>query len=129
MSQAVETALAGLPVLATAVWVGGFVTIAVVARIATRTLASADRVAFFRGLGRAHGVVGGLALAVALVVGAILLYARSWDGPLTAAVVVAAALLGATVVGVAQARGMTRLRGHADARPDDVDLAARIRGA
>jgi len=38
-------------VLATSIWVGGLVTIAVVARVASRTLGAADRVQFFRGWG------------------------------------------------------------------------------
>ncbi|MGH3322507.1 MAG: hypothetical protein ACRDN9_20495 [Streptosporangiaceae bacterium] len=127
MPAAVEGVLAGLLVFAAAVWVGGFVTIVVVTRVASRTLPPPVRVTFFRGLGPAYGVVGGIALAVALVVGAALLYGRAWDGSLTVAVVVAAVLLAATVAGVIQARGMTRLRGRAASRPDDVDLAARVR--
>ncbi|MGH3192754.1 MAG: hypothetical protein ACRDPY_50805 [Streptosporangiaceae bacterium] len=48
-----EASLTAVLVLATAVWVGGLAAIFVVARVAHATLAAAERVAFFRGLGRA----------------------------------------------------------------------------
>jgi hypothetical protein len=112
--------------LAACVWVGGFVAIAVAARVARRELAPGAQVAFFRGLGRSYGVVGGVALAVALGCGAALLAGHGWDGTALAAVVVAVALVAVTVAGVTQARGMTRLRRRAlDA--GEAALAARVR--
>jgi hypothetical protein len=112
---------------AACVWVGGFVAIAVVARVARRQLERGARVAFFRALGRSYGVVGGIALVVALGCGAALLAGRAWDGTALAAVLVAAALVLVTVAGVAQARGMTRLRRSALRDPDDEALAAHVR--
>ena len=105
-----EAALTAVLVLATAVWVGGLVAIFVVARVARATLGTAERVAFFRGLGRAYGLAGGVALAIALASGAVLASTYRWDGQLTASAVVAAGLVAVTVAGVAQARRMTRLR-------------------
>jgi hypothetical protein len=99
-----------LLVLAGSVWLGGLVTIAVVARVARRTLGAEDRVTFFRDLGRTYGVVGGLALATALVAGAVLVMDEPLTGPVVAAWAVAAALVGTTLVGVRQARQMTQLR-------------------
>jgi hypothetical protein len=96
--------------LAMSVWVGGLVTIAVVARVSSTTLTVAARVAFFQSLGRAYGVVGGLALLLALVSAGVLAGTRPWNGLLTACAAVAAALVIATAAGVQQARGMTRLR-------------------
>jgi hypothetical protein len=113
--------------LAACVWVGGFVAIAVAARVARRELERGAQVAFFRGLGRSYGVVGGVALAVALGCGAGLLAGRAWDGTALAAVVVAVALVLATVAGVVQARGMTRLRRSALSGAGDEALAARVR--
>ncbi|MFG2088589.1 MULTISPECIES: hypothetical protein [unclassified Spirillospora] len=127
MSDEVEVALAGVLILATSVWTGGFVAIAVVARVAARTLGPAERVAFFRALGRAYVVVGVAALALALGSGAVLVSDRAWDGVLTAAAVVAAALVATLAVGVVQARRMTRLRRSALADPDDARQAARVR--
>ena len=74
------------------------------------TLPPAERIAFFRGLGRSYGVVGGLSLLVALGTGAALLGGRTWSATLTITTLAAATLVVATVVGVVQARRMTRLR-------------------
>lgn len=127
MSHEVRAALAGVLILATAVWIGGFVAIVVVARAARRALGPAERVAFFRALGRTYGVVGTGALVVALGTGASLVYGRPWDGALVAAVVVAAALVATLAAGVVQARRMTRLRRDALRHPGDAPLAARVR--
>lgn len=127
MPEGARSALAAVLVLATAVWVGGFVTLAVVARVARRTVGPAERVALFRRLGRIYLWLGGTALALALASGAGLLYDHRWDGVLTAAATVAAGLVAATVVGVAQAQQMTRLRRGAVQRSDDAALAGRVR--
>ena len=79
-----EASLTAVLVLATAIWVGGLITIFVVARVARATLGAAEQVAFFRGLGRAYGLVGGSALATALASGAVLASQYRWDGPLAA---------------------------------------------
>jgi hypothetical protein len=84
-------------------------------------------VAFFRGLGRAYGLVGGMALTMALASGAVLASTCRWDGQLTASTVVAAGLVAVTVAGVAQARRMTRLRQEALRDPASPELEARTR--
>lgn len=122
-----EASLATVLVLATAIWVGGLVAIFVVARVAHATLGPADRVAFFRGLGRAYGLVGGVALTTALASGAVLASADRWGGLLTASAVVAAGLVTVTVAGVAQARRMTRLRQRALRAPGNPGLTAKVR--
>ncbi|MFA1541489.1 hypothetical protein [Actinomadura monticuli] len=127
MPHGIEVALACVLVLSAAVWVGGYVAIGVVARVTVRTLGPADRVAFFRALGRLYLIVGTAALVLALGTGAALVAGRPWDGTLTATAVLAAALVAALAFGVVQARRMTRLRRDALARPDDAPLAARVR--
>lgn len=97
-------------VLSTAVWTGGIVAIVVVARVASSTLDTRLRVDFFRALGRSYGVVATLALLVGLATGAALLRDHPWDALQLAAACVAGALLATTVVGILQARAMTRLR-------------------
>lgn len=119
LSGAAESTLVGLLLFAAAVWLGGFVTLIVVARVTSRTLGSGDRVAFFRALGRSYGTVAGIALVLGLVTGAILLFAAPWTTVSTTIVALSAALVMATMLGVAQARGMTRRRRHALAEPDD----------
>jgi uncharacterized membrane protein len=128
--QEAAAAVAGLLIFAATVWVGGSVVIALVARVATRTLTPEARVAFFRGLGRAYGVLGTAALAVAYGAGAALVYGRPWNATLTATAVVATALVAATAVGVVQARRMSRLRRRALDEPGGTQLAGRVhRGA
>ncbi len=61
---------------------------------------------------------------------AVLVSGRRWDGTLSATSLVAAALVVTTVIGVVQARRMTRLRRSALHDRDDAQLAARVlRGA
>lgn len=89
MSATTQAILLGVFTLASCIWVGGYVAIAVVARVATQTLASGQRVAFFRALGRTYLLLGVPALLVAFGTGAALLNDHAWDGLLIAAVVVA----------------------------------------
>jgi uncharacterized membrane protein len=113
--------------LACSIWVGGFVAIVVVARVARAQLDRPAQIAFFRVLGRRYLVVGLSALVVALAAGVALLTQRAWDTTALVAVIVAAALVVVTLAGVAQARGMTRLRARAVRSPQDADLARRVR--
>lgn len=130
MTDTARAVLLGVFTLASCVWVGGYVAIAVVARVAARTLEPAQRVAFFRGLGRSYLLVGAPALAVALGTGAALASEHAWDGALIAALVVAALLVASLAVGVAQARRMTLLRGARLSAPQDPQLSRRVhRGA
>lgn len=120
--------LIALHALAASIWVGGLVAILVVARAASATLEPAQRVAFFRALGRSYGIVGSAALLVALASGAILLRNHQWDALLVATAILAAALLVATAAGMAQARAMTRLRRRALAQPQGSEaLGAKVR--
>jgi uncharacterized membrane protein len=121
-----SAAITGLLIFASAVWVGGLVAIAVAARVATRTLDTAARVRFFRGLGRTYGVVGSTALVVVYGAGAYLVYGRPWNGQLTATAVVATALVAVTVAGIVSARRMSRLRRRLLDQPDDTDLVRAI---
>ena len=96
--------------LATSVWIGGFVAIAIVARVARHELDLPTRIAFFRRLGRRYLVVGGGSLAVALGSGGSLLALGDWTPTKTVAAALGIALALATVVGVIQARELTRMR-------------------
>ncbi len=122
-----DAALTTVLVLATSIWVGGLVAITIVARIATRALDPAARVALFRGLGRVYGIIGTAALTVAYAAGGILLRDRSWGPLLTITVLVAAALAAVLAVGVVQARRMTRLRRRTLDTGGDPALAGVVR--
>lgn len=122
-----SAAVTGLLIFAAAIWVGGLVAIAVVARVATRTLDAAARVRFFRGLGRTYGVVGTTALVVAYGAGAYLVDGRPWDGQLTATAAVATALVAVTAAGIVSARRMSRLRRRLLEEPEDPTLTTAVR--
>ena len=69
MSDTTRAILLGVFTLSSCIWVGGYIAIAVVARVATRTLAPGQRVAFFRALGRSYIVLGVPALLIAFGAG------------------------------------------------------------
>jgi hypothetical protein len=130
MRDIVNAAAVVVVFLGAAIWVGGYVTVTVVSRVASRTLSADQRVAFFRLFGRVYGGVTGVAFAGVILGGAVLLRDRPWDATLVAAAVVAIAIVVATVVGVRQARAMTRLRAAAAADTGDADVVAVVaRGA
>ena len=126
MTDSLRIALVTVLVLSACVWVGGYVAIGVVARVATHTLDPAARVSFFRGLGRSYLRVGTPALLIALATGAALTTEHGWDGRAVTAAILAALLLAALAFGVAQARRMTRLRAGA-LSSGSVEGAERVR--
>ena len=125
---AASVPLIAVTAIAAAVWIGGLVAIFVVARVASATLDQTQRISFFRALGRSYGIVGGVALLVALAGSAILLDGHPWDDLLIATAIVAGALVVAPAAGVVQARAMTRLRRRALSGPTPLGEQVR-RGA
>ncbi|MCX7521446.1 hypothetical protein OSC27_04035 [Microbacterium sp. STN6] len=124
MTQAI---LLGLLVVAACVWIGGWVSLVVIARSTTATLSREARVAFFRHFGRRYGIVATIALLVAFASGLALLLGAPWSALSTAMVVLCAVLTVGLGVGVIQARRMTRLRRAAASAPLDDGFATRIR--
>ncbi|MEO8906643.1 MAG: hypothetical protein ABI310_01075 [Microbacteriaceae bacterium] len=119
--------LLGLLIVSSAIWLGGWVALVVVARSTTATLSRPDRVAFFRHFGPRFGVVATVSLMVAYVSGLVLLASAPWTALSTGLVVVAVVILVVLGVGVLQARRMTQLRRAVVAAPEDTSLAARVR--
>jgi hypothetical protein len=76
---------------------------------------------------RSYGVVGSVAVVVALGTGTALLRGSAWDATRTAATVLAVIRVLALPAGVAQARRMTQLCQAALAAPADLRLARRVR--
>lgn len=99
-----------LNLLAGAVWVGSLAALAVVTRTARQVLEPQTQAAFFRALGRRYGIVGTGALVLAIATGGALLSDQRWTATLTVLVVLTAALLLATALGMKQARRVNRLR-------------------
>jgi uncharacterized membrane protein len=126
MSNTAEAMVLAVFILATSVWVGGYVAIAAVARAATATLDRAARVAFFRALGRLYFWVGVPALIVAVATGGLLARDVATDGLFVALVALLVALLVGIAVAVAQARRMTRLRQSLLTSPSDESLRAQV---
>jgi len=120
-------ALTGLLVLASAIWIGGYVAIAVVSAVAARTLSADDRITFFRRLGQAWAKVSVSALFVAFVIGGVLLARRPFDVRAGLTVGFAVVLFAAAVAGMIQARRMGSLRLQALGSADDPQLAAQVR--
>jgi hypothetical protein len=114
---AASVPLIAVELVAASIWVGGLVAIFVVARAATATLEPERRIEFFRALGRTYGIVGGLALIVAIGGGAALLVGHPWEWRLVVTAALASVLLTVTAAGVIQARRMTRLRRRALSEP------------
>jgi uncharacterized membrane protein len=127
MSGTAEAIVLAVLVLATSIWIGGYVAIAVVARTATTTLDAATRVVFFRSLGRSYLLLGLPALIVALAAGAVQARHERWSALLIATAVVAAVLLASFAVAVMQARRMTRLRRRLLESPDDRQMRDQVR--
>lgn len=125
MPAAAHAVLLGVFTLSSAIWIGGYTVLPIIARVATRELTPADRVIFFRTLGRFYGVIGTSALIVALGTGAGLMSQISWGATAWVTVAVAAVLVIALIIGMLQARAMTRMRRQLVEQHDDA-LAARV---
>jgi uncharacterized membrane protein len=115
--------------LATSVWIGGFVAVVIVARVARHELDGPTRIAFFRRLGRSYLVVGGSSLAFALASGSLLLARGDWTATRTVAGALGVALAIATIAGVIQAREMTRIRSRYMHDRQDTEAAEMVRSA
>lgn len=114
-----------LLILSSAIWLGGLVTVLVVARSTSATLSEHDRVAFFRHFGRRFGVVATSALGIAYATGSALLLSVPWNGISAGLVVVAVLLVVVLGLGIGQARGLTRLRRASISNPEDTALRAK----
>lgn len=125
-SPVAQALLLAVFVVATSIWLGGYVAILVVSRVAMGLLDQPVRVEFFRVLGRKYYRVGTPALVVALVAGAVLAENSTGSRLYEASVLVSMVLVVAFAVAVHQARRMTRLRRDLVSMPADTLLAARI---
>lgn len=124
-----ERVQAALLLAASAAWLGGLLTVPLLAATTRRLVAAEARADLFVAFGRRFAVLMGVLLTIALAaVGAL---AASGADPLTAtALGLAAALLLMTAVGMVQARRMSRLRrAAAGGRGDEADSKLRRNAA
>lgn len=116
-----RTALLAVGMLASSIWVGSLVAIAVMSVVARRELDARSRVALFRGVGRAYLYVGTGSLLLAVAVGAVLAWPLSQVGVgVQAEFALSGLLLAVSALGMAQAKRTTVVRRHALDRPNDV---------
>lgn len=126
MPKAVHIIVVILCALSYAVWTGGYAELPLVTRIARATLSPQDAVAYFRRLGRVHGIIGTGALVVWLITGGILMTQIHWGAVAYTLAVLAAILVVSLALGVVQARRMTRMRARLVQEPGDPQLSAAI---
>jgi putative copper export protein len=132
-----DTAVRALHLIGAAVWVGGLVFLGAAVGVARRTLSDADRIRFFRALGRRFALVGGAALLLAIATGVDMASDRDVWGDLTdtdygttllAKLILVGLVIVLTIVHSAiQGPALSRLREQAIARPEDQALATEIR--
>lgn len=127
MTTAWSAAVLTVELLASCIWVGSMVCLAVVASTARRVLDGRNQVTFLQAIGRRYSRIGTGSLLVAIGAGLWLVWPPSqWSWTIDAAVGIAGGLILATAAGMAQARAMTRLRRRSIADPDDVRAARAV---
>jgi putative copper export protein len=134
----VDVAIRSLHLIGAAVWAGGLIFLGVAAGVARRTVPEAERVAFFRALGRRFAVVAFAAAAVIAATGIQMAadHLASWGalfdtgyGRLLLAKIVlfALALVEAIVHSLVLGPRIGRLRERLVASPGDADAESALR--
>jgi putative copper export protein len=133
---AADLVIRALHLIAAAVWAGGLVFLALAVGVARRTLADADRIAFFRAIGRRFAIVGGIALLVLIATGGDMTSDRdawsslgegSYGKTLLAKLILVGVVIVLTLVhSLIQGPALSRLRAEALERPGDEALQRRI---
>ena len=100
-------------------WIGGFVTVFVVARSSSANLEPPQRVRLFRDFGRRYGVVAAVAMAFILFPAAILSYIDPLNAPAVAILALSLVIIALSVPAVNQARRIGTLRRDALDHPND----------
>ena len=125
---ATSAPLVAVELIATSIWVGGMVCLAIVAKAARGVLDESSQVTFFRAVGRRYGMVGTASLLIAIAAGlALSRPPSSWSRTIDAAAVLDGVLVVATIAGMMQARAMTALRRKLIANTRDSSTAVALR--
>ena len=133
-----DVAIRSLHLIGAAVWTGGLVFLAVAADAARRTVPDAERIVFFRALGRRFAIVAAFAALLLAATGVDMAVdnLESWGaltdtgyGRLLLAKIIlfAFVLVEAAIHSLLLGPRMGRLREASIAAPDDAALAARLR--
>ena len=104
-------------ILASSVWIGGFVAIVIFSASSKKALGRPERIALFRQFGHRYVRVAGVAFVLVAVPGAVLLVARPLDGFTSPCWLSRSPCVVVTWIGVRQARAMGRMRKAGLAHP------------
>lgn len=126
MNLTLDTLLTFVLIVSAAIWIGGVITVIVLALVSKRTLNDEARVELFRTFGRTYLIVAGLALAVTAVIGWTFLARLEWSTELTRMAFASTLLVVVLIAGVIQARNQTQLRAQLVAAPEDTALANKV---
>lgn len=127
MPTVLNIVFAVILIIAAAIWLGGYFTVALVAIVSARTHEPDARVRFFKRFGRAYLALAGIALVVSFIVGWILLTQVPWGGAHTRIAIASTALILTLGAGVLQARDLTRRRARLALDPQNAPLAQGIK--
>jgi putative copper export protein len=133
-----DVAIRSIHLIAAAIWAGGLVFLGIAAGVARRTVSPAERIAFFRLLGRRFAIVALGAAVLLAATGADMATDRlaSWGALihtgygrtlLAKTILFALALVEAAVHSLVLGPRIGRLREALIAAPEDAELAARLR--
>ena len=123
-----RTLLIAVEMVAASIWIGSLVCLAIVSRVATRSLDGASRVVLFRGVGRLYGIVGTASLGIAIGAGLVLAAPlRDLTADEVALFALAGGLVLATAAGMIQAQKMTAVRQRLVVAPNNQDAADAVR--
>lgn len=124
-----ENVLSGLLSLGVGAWVGGFITVFVMARSSATTLDAPHRVRLFRHFGRKYAAIAGVAMAFILIPAAILSYIDPLNTPALITLMLAVTIIALSVPAIAQARRIGMLRREALDNPKDASKMATVERA
>jgi putative copper export protein len=135
-----DLTIRSLHLIGAAVWAGGLVFLGVAAMVARRTIPPAERIEFFRMIGRRFALLAGASALLIAATGADMAADRlaSWSAPLDTSygrilfakiVLFALTLMEAAIHGAMLGPRIGRLRQASLATPDDAALQARLRRA
>lgn len=126
MSTTIDTALTLALTVSAAIWLGGYVAVVIVAATSAKALDAEARVRFFRRFGGDYLKVALPALLIAYATGWALLGRLPWSAGHTRLAVACGLLLAVLLLGIAQARDLTRLRQRLASAPEETSLATQI---
>lgn len=126
MPTVLQALLTLVLILASGIWIGGYVTLVMVSVVSSKTLDPKDRVVFFRKFGATYFTVAFISLLVAYATGWALLTGLPWAPVMTRMALGSVVLLAVLALGIWQARSLNRMRARLALTPGDDALARAV---